>query len=355
MSTAGWQQPTPGTPPGPAQGPRRGIWIKLTIFLVILAILAWVILLTADYFKTGNPITDLGPLPKPVADMFRNPTARYDGSVRGVQRPLGVAVSSDGKVYVTETGGEGKIHVFNSAGQETSSFAPPGAEGSSRVPVYIAVSPNGEIYVSDRDAATIFIFSADGSFQGRIDSPLGEGEMWHPLALAFDGAGDLYVTEVTPEKHRVLVLDPERKLKLTFGRQGSGNGEFWFPNGLAVDTQGRIYVSDSNNGRVQVFDKDGNFIAQIGRGMGKGDLAMPRGIAIDDSGHLFVVDTTGQSVKVYDTSGTPPNSPIKFLYAFGTAGGDESSFNFPNGLALDGHGKAYVTDRENNRIAIWRY
>ena len=358
MSTTDWQQPAGGLPQGGGGPPRASgwpTWVKLAVVLTFLAALGWVLLISAQYCSTGRPVTDLPAVPQPLAEVFKKQGAEYVASVYGVQRPLGVAVGNDGRIYVTESGGESKIHVFNSAGQEISSFAPTDSDIPSHVPVYVAISPGGQVYVSDRDAATIYIFSADGSFQGRVDSPLPEGEAWHPLGLAFDAEGNLYVTEVTPDEHRVLVLDPEGKLKLAFGKQGSAEGEFWFPNGVAVDTEGRIYVSDSNNGRVQLFDKDGNFIDQIGRGMGKGDLSMPRGIAIDKAGRLLVVDTSGQDVKVYNTSEKPPNKPIRFLYAFRAAATAESSFNFPNGLALDSDGKAYVTDRENNRVTIWRY
>lgn len=348
MSTADFQQP--GSSPS---GRTSGVlgWMKLVIALVFLLALAWVALLATQYFRTGKPIGDLPGVPPPVANLFKTP-ARYVNSFYGVQRPLGVAVASDGKVYVTESGGERKIRVFNRAGKEISSFAPPEAEAPSSIPIYVAVSPDGQIYVSDRDAGAIFIFTPDGSMQGTVPSPFGENEGWRPLGITFDGPGNLYVTDVTPGKHRLLVLDPEGRLTMQIGKEGNADGDFWFPNGVAVGEQGQIYVSDSNNGRVQAFDQAGNFLWTIGRGMAKGDLSLPRGIALDDDNHLFVVDTSRHLVQVYDISKKTP----KFLTAFG--GGQEAGnggFLFPNGLALDRNGRIYVTDRENNRVQIWRY
>ena len=77
---------------------------------------------------------------------------------------MGVAVGQDGRVYVTEAGGDRKIHIYNGQGKELSSFAPPVTESPDGVPVYIAISPNSSVYVSDRSADAIFVFSPDGIF-----------------------------------------------------------------------------------------------------------------------------------------------------------------------------------------------
>ncbi len=349
MNATDWQQPGGGySPEGP---PMRTSgwpnWIKLVIVLILMASLGWVLLLATQYFRTGQPIERL-PGVSQVADLFGGPP-EYVHSIYGVERPLGVAVGESGKVYVTESGGERKIHVYDSDGVELSSFAPPDTGATSRVPVYIAVSPQGEVYVSDRQARTIYIFSEDGTPLGEVPPPAAP-EMWHPLGMDFDAAGNLYVTDVSSGNHRVLVLDPAGHLKLEFGSQGSAEGEFWFPNAVAVDDQGRIYVSDSNNGRVQVFDSSGQFLVQVGRGLGKGELSLPRGIAIDGDNHLFVVDTSRQAVQMYDIS-----ESIAYRETFGGDQGSDSVFSYPNGLALDGQGGLYVTDRENDRVQFWRY
>jgi DNA-binding beta-propeller fold protein YncE len=289
---------------------------------------------------------------------------------------MGVAVSQDGKVYVTEVGGERMIHIYNSRGQEVGSFAPPDTEAAGRVPIYVAVSPEGDVYVSDRDTATIFVFSSDGTAKGKVTPPAGF-EDWHPLALAFDKTGNLYVSDVTPDKHRLIVLDPTPDstvevdptlahalpegsiLKLSFGTQGEKDGQFWFPNGIAVDSQGRIYVSDSNNGRMQAFDKSGKFLFKISRGMSRGDLSIPRGIAVDEDGRLLIVDTYRGAVQAYEISKSAGSdsegAPVKFAGAFSESPGDGVFFLYPNGLALDGKNQIYVADRANNRVQIWKY
>ena len=376
MSSVDWQQADGGFPPGssPSGSQGRPSWVKRVIFLLILIALGWVLLLIAQYCLTGDRFSQLPGLPGPVAELFK-PSFEYVGSINGLQNPMGVAVGQDGRVYVTETGGERMIHVYNSHRQEVGSFAPPDTQPASRVPVYVAVSPKGDVYVSDRAASAIFIFSPDGVPQGRVTPPKGF-EDWRPLGLTFDEAGNLYVADVTPEKHRVLVLAPPtstvgidpvlahaqaegRILKLSFGRQGEKDGQLWFPNGIAVDSQGRIYVADSNNGRMQAFDKDGKFLFKISRGMSSGDLSIPRGLAVDSENRLLIVDTSRGAVQAYaisESAGADSESePLKFLGSFSGSVGDGVYFTFPNGLALDGRGQIYIADRANNRVQIWKY
>ena len=374
MRRTEWQQPMEGPPQGP--GPARAKpwpFLKMAIALILLIALGWVLLLGAQYCQTKQPLSDI--VPPPVSNLFGEASFQYVDSINGLQNPMGVAVGQGGRIYVTETGGERLIHIYNSLRQEVGSFAPPDTQPASRVPIYVAVSPKGDVYVSDRDAAAIFIFSPDGVPQGKVTPPKGF-EDWHPLGLTFDKAGNLYVADVTPEKHRVLVLSPtpastmrmdavlahalpESNLKLSFGSQGEGDGQFWYPNGIAVDSQGRIYVADSNNGRMQAFDKDGKFLFKISRGMSSDDLSIPRGIAVDSENRLLIADTSRGAVQAYgisESAGSDSESePLKFLGSFSGSVGDGVYFTFPNGLALDGRGQIYIADRANNRVQIWKY
>ncbi|MDO8616383.1 MAG: SMP-30/gluconolactonase/LRE family protein [Dehalococcoidia bacterium] len=359
MTSTEWPEQAPGSPGGGSSGSRWSTGLKIGILLLILIALGWVLLITGQYCSTGKPISELPGVPGPVDDLFDSSSFTYVSSIEGLNNPMGVAVGLDGKVYVTETGGAHKIHIYDSLGtQELGSFSSPGSDTADRVPMYVAVNPDGDVYVSDRGASKLFIFSPDGTPKGEVAPPEGT-ENWHPLGLTFDQAGNLYVADVTLGKHRVLVMDPAGKLKLSFGTQGEEEGQFSYPNGIAVDGQGRIFVTDSNNGRMQAFDKDGKFLFLISRGMSKGDLAMPRGIAIDTKGRLLIVDTTRASIQAYkvsDSGGADANgTSVEFKGVFYGDLDRRISFQFPNGMALDGHNKVYIADRGNNRVSIWEY
>jgi len=340
-------QPGQAPPPLGEEHPGAKNRLKLLIILLLLAGLSWVLILGIRYFLTKQSITQL--MPPPVSGLFEG-KARYLGSLEGVQRPLGVAVSNDGKIYVAESGGERMVRVFNRNGDEINALAPPGTETAARVPLYVAISPKNEIYVSDRSNRAIYIWAADGSYVGTFQPQSVPAEDWHPMGLAFDRQGNVYVTDVSPGKHRVMVFDSSGALKLEFGKEGKEEGDFWFPNGVAVDGAGRIYVADGNNGRLQAFDAEGSLLYIIPRGFASGDLGMPRGVALDSHDRLFVVDTSANSVMVYDISGDRPD----FIHGIGESGTGDGQLNYPNGVAIDGS-RIYATDRENSRVQIWDY
>ena len=327
-----------------------GRWMRAAVIVFLLGALMLTAAISLTYFRTGRPIGRL-PLVPPALSGLLNSPPQYDSSIYGVVSPMGVAVASDGSTYVAESGGERMVRHFDRNGKLIAAFAPPGTTAGTRVPVYVAVSPKGDVYVSDRQAETIYIYSPLGELTGHVPSPFGD-EGWQPLGVSFDHDGNIYVTDVTPDKHRVLVLDQKGSLKLSFGKQGSGDGDFLFPNQVAVDATGRMFVSDGNNGRVQMFDPSGKFLGLIGRGATKGDLALPRGLAVDDSDHLlFVVDTSRHAVQYYDISGTLP----AFVNSFGNSGNEETDLAFPTGISVSGGGRVYVSDREHNRVTAWRY
>ena len=72
-----------------------------------------------------------------------------------------------------------------------------------------------------------------------------------------------------------------------WGEKGDGPGQFNDPTGIAV-TGGEVFVADSRNGRIQVFDFEGNFKRQFGEpGKGLGELSRPMNLRIAN-GELYV-------------------------------------------------------------------
>jgi DNA-binding beta-propeller fold protein YncE len=316
--------------------------------------LVWVLVLTYQYYTTRKPIQDLPAVPAAVKVLPKAPP-RYLQGFYGPSReplagPVSVAATQRGeRVYVTEGLGQRNIVVFDRAGNAVARLAPPDTVPGGRIPAGLAIAPNGNVYATDRFRGTIDIFSPTGDYLGDFKPEDAEALPEAPLGLAFDAAGSLYVTDLKPGQHRVLVYTPEGKLRLSFGKEGDEPGQFSYPFGMTVDGQGRIYVADSNNGRVQIFDRDGRFLDLFGRG-GRGEMGIPRGIAMDDVGRLLIVDLSGQTVEAWDVTADP-----KRLYTFGTPGVGDGQVGYPSGLALDSTGRVYVADRSNNRVQVWSY
>jgi DNA-binding beta-propeller fold protein YncE len=373
---------------------------RLIVGLVVLAVLVIAaVTLFVRYLLQPGPLPDLLPLPVGV-----NYPPHYLFSIYGVDKPVGVAVSPDGeRIYATESSGGREIKAFDRDGSLLYEFSPPDTGPAERAPVYVAVGPTGRVFVTDRLQRAVFVYDADGKLLDAVLSPdltlsefvskhvdglqaggalaynffgrvvrfqTNEGAQvltapdpaaWAPLGVRVDESGTMFLTDVPEGQHAVrefpgaLMLaaswrefDPP---EIVFGTQGQKSGEFMYPNSAVADSAGRLYVTDGNNGRVSVWDGLGNFLFDFAQGVGESALSLPRGAAMDKRDRLHVVDAVQQSVKVYDVSEDEP----RFLFAFGDWGMEDGEFNYPVDIALDGTGRLYIADRENNRIQVWSY
>jgi DNA-binding beta-propeller fold protein YncE len=175
------------------------------------------------------------------------------------------------------------------------------------------------------------------------------------------------------------------------GGAGKGKAQFDFPRGIAVDPSGNVLVSDTNNGRIQKFAPNGEFMSIMGKkGKGKGELFEANGIAVDKGGNIYVADVTNHRVQKWQSDGTfiaewkgpggfygprdvalgaddsvyvvdqGRSRIVKFsrdgevLTVWGTEGKDDGQFRNPNAIAVDEKtGKVYVADPINRRIQVF--
>lgn len=317
--------------------------------IFVLAILGGLFLLLVIFFLWyllfRKPITQI----IPPLDLT-NPPA-YQGSIYGLTKPLGIAVSTDGaRIYVTQSSGDQATLLLDGAGKPVAVLAPPADITAHASQLYVAVNPlTGDVYATDRTAGAVNHYRADGSYVDQFENGP-TIDVWQPLAIAFDTNGNLYVSDVGGGDQTVHVFGPDGALLRNLGSEGL----FSFPNGIAVDKAGYVYVSDSNNGRLLVFDPAGTQVAIVKRGPGQGELGMPRGVAFDDTGRVYVVDSVGQGVHMYRPLQQGDQAPT-FLARFGREGTTDGAFEFPNGIAVDGRGHVYVTDWNNDRLQVWSY
>lgn len=317
--------------------------ILLSVLLVLLALLSY----ATYYFVHNLRLPSLRVASVSTEDLIEPPSFLYSIIGQGanaLDRPIGLGVAKNGRVYVVDLG-HSRISVFTNAGRYLFSFNK--VEGGTlRNPVHLVIKGD-EVWVTDRRLRGVFVFALDGTFKRQF-RPKGETDFaWTPLALAFDSAGALRVTDVArTDGHRLIYFSEDGSRTVTTGRtvqvtdpQASPGG-FLFPNGLAVAKDGRVFVSDGDNRRVQVFTKDGKFDYFVDTS------GIPRGIAIDSADRLYAVDAVAHSIDVYDLRG-------KKLTSFGSQGFGPGQFNYPNDVTTDGRGRIYITDRENNQVQVW--
>ena len=92
----------------------------------------------------------------------------------------------------------------------------------------------------------------------------------------------------TPVPPTPIVYPPKAQIRrqkmiyhCKFGEFGILEGQFTEPSGVAVTDDNEIIVADTNNHRIQVFDKEGNFKFQFGEvGKRDGQLLYPNRVAV---------------------------------------------------------------------------
>jgi len=71
----------------------------------------------------------------------------------------------------------------------------------------------------------------------------------------------LYVSD--RDNGRIQIYDLEGNFLFGFGEEGSGTGQFQDPIQTAFDKDGRLWVCDSDNHRLQVFTADGKYLKTV--------------------------------------------------------------------------------------------
>jgi len=346
---SGVERGTEGRAPEGTEGmtPSERAKRRKKIFILMLLALLLAALIAALYYYLTQRETPIPRVTVPKAKTVAPPKFLFlfDGSPKAtMRRPTDVAVHPQTRwVFVTDTYMH-RVSVFDLNGRFLFSFKKTG-NGEMRNPVYIGFNSKGEVYITDRGTERLYVYSPRGQFIREFVPNNDPNFEWLPIAMTFDEDDNLYVTDIRQD-HRVLIFDPTGKLKLTFGVVGEvaklteDPGKFAFPNGITVQ-ENKIFVSDSNNRRIQVYNKQGKFLYFIKTG------GLPRGIDLGYKNRLHVVDVMAHSASVFSRGG-------KYLCSFGEFGFDLAQFYFPNSVTCFGR-RIYITDMANNRVEVWAW
>jgi DNA-binding beta-propeller fold protein YncE len=266
---------------------------------------------------------------------------------REMIRPYGIAVDSHDRVIVTDPA-ISAVHLFDFAKHK---YRLIDRWDNSKDPMIsphgVAVDEKDNIYITDSEAGKVFVFDPQGKTRKVFGSLKGgEGFFKRPTGIAIDRETHrVYVTDTLAD--RVFILDADGRVLRSFGRRGGEREEFNSPTEVQV-RNGVVVVVDAMNFRVQLFDRDGHFQAQIGiSGDPSGGIYRPKGIGIDSEDHIYIVDSEWGLVQVFDRKG-------RLLYRFGN-GTNFGQFLLPAGLFIDRNDRVYLADSYNRRVQVFQY
>jgi len=146
------------------------------------------------------------------------------------------------------------------------------------------------------------------------------------------------------EKNRILKYNSDGKLIKTNGGFGWNSAHFDDPVDIDADLL-KVYVCDKNNNRIQVFDKDLNFISSFTSGKnGAVDFEYPSVCKISNPGDLFFLNSENRSVYILNVSSNQYREIINQ---------NNSNFPFenPGYFDLDANSKIYLL--HENKLYIY--
>jgi len=209
-----------------------------------------------------------------------------------------------GQISQLAVAADGRVLVFRRADPPVLMFAPDGgylggmAAGAIADAHGICVAPDDRVFLVDRDAHQILVYSPKGeriASLGERHRPRFEAPFNHPADVAVAADGEIYVGDGygNAKVHRFTAAG---ELISSFGRPGTGPGGFTTPHAVWVDRQDRVLVADRENDRVQLFDRAGRYLDEWR------DLYHPMDIFEDAKGLVYVTDQIPR-LSVFDAEG----------------------------------------------------
>jgi hypothetical protein len=95
-----------------------------------------------------------------------------------------------------------------------------------------------------------------------------------------------------------------------YGGSGSGDDELLHPHGIAADPTGLVLVADTGNDRVVILRRSGSRL--VPDGLIPGDFLEPWGVALDGAGRVYVTDREAGTLSIYESPAdiTPDVIPL---------------------------------------------
>ncbi len=268
-------------------------------------------------------------------------------------------------------------------------------DGCSGIAIDVA---NGKIYVVDEDNHRVLRYAYPiTSDQQAADLVFGQAnfvsttsgatqnKFFFPSGVAVDNTGRLWVGD--GENKRVVWFNAAHSISSNqpnadgvlgqsdFGSRTAATTQSGMNSleGISISSTGTLYVADESNNRVLRFDNaalksnganaDGVLgqpdFTSSGTSTTQSGLVGPNGVFIDATGTLWVASPFNDRVLRFDNAASKANGAnadgvlgqSNFTSSAGAT--TQSGMRSPMDVAVDGSGRLYVTELNNNRVTIF--
>jgi peptidylamidoglycolate lyase len=219
--------------------------------------------------------------------------------------------------------------------------------------------PEKHVWIVDADGHFVAKFTNDGSeLVLTLGTPGEPGEddthFRRPTFLVFMDENTMYLADGY-DNTRIIKYDMDGNILAQWGEKGEGQGKETRPgywnnvHGIAVDpTTREVFVNDRDNGRVQVFDENGNYLREWN--FWKGRRGAPQDIhsfIVTSDQKLWAADQGTHKILGYDLEG-------HYLYSWGSWGEYPGGMWGVHGMSTDNEGNFYTASVNNGRIQKFR-
>jgi DNA-binding beta-propeller fold protein YncE len=280
-------------------------------------------------------------------DMAGNLVSSWGGPGTGYEWPVapgGIAVDEKGNVWIAAAGPPEAVAAAPAAGRAAGGGAAAGGGGQGRRGGGGAPPRPADAHVLKFSRAGQFILQIGKA--GQSGDKTSQTSLNRPADIAVDTAGnEVYVADGGTSQ-RVVVFDATTG---AFKRQWGGHGtDFARLSCVTLSKDGMVYVCDRKNNRIQVFKKDGTFVAEglVSKAtLGNGsvwDIAFS-----NDAAQQYVYVADGQDMKVFVLN----RKTLATVSSFGSGGRWPGGFYAVGSVAVDSKGAVYTGETfEGKRI-----
>jgi DNA-binding beta-propeller fold protein YncE len=213
-------------------------------------------------------------------------------------------------------------------------------------PYSVVTDSKGRIIVTDPGASGVHIFDfAQRKYKFIERREKSKDAMLTPQCVAVDAQDNIYVTD--SETGKVFVFEPNGKYVRAIGSLKGGEGYFKRPTGIAVDSAaGRIYVTDTLRDEVFILDMQGSVLDRFGKpGQAEGEFNLPTELRLAGQ-DLLVVDAMNFRVQAFDRAG-------HFEFAIGKMGDPTGAIFRPKAVSVDSEGDVYIVDAQWGIVQVF--
>lgn len=260
--------------------------------------------------------------------------------------PTRLAKDASGNLYVTEAFHD-RLDILDSL------LNPIGEIGGLSRPLGVAVDSDGRIFIGNDGRDNVEVFNTSGTLQLVIDN----GNIPFPNDLALDGAGRLYVADSM--SNRVRVYDAASGAWI----RDIGAATLKFPSAVAINplTGGagqpalEIFVADQKNFKIRVYSETGTLQRSFGNKVPgfsqswQGLFVKLQSLHFDTLGRLHALDCYSHRVQILSAANGA------FLGSYGGYGPTPGQLNLPLDIVIPSEGEAALTSAENGVVELLAY